>query len=143
MLAASLFALASGCKTESGKVKLDKQQLSIDTFTGWPDFVDGCSSAYSLNKSDYDADKFIFAGNLTDSALMVINGEDVIFHKEESNTLPSDHDTTIFHSSEYTLVIDVHVIEEYDEEWIQEGTLTLKTKKGKISSWKIYGSAGC
>ncbi|MBL8208673.1 MAG: hypothetical protein JNM09_30860 [Blastocatellia bacterium] len=116
--------------------------ISIETFTEFPPEIDGCSCYLSANKSDFDAQKYIYADNYQDTGFMKINGAMVKFEKVDEKEVSRDHWIKKFDSKEYAIVLDITKSGKVGP-FLQKGTISLTRKKGETIIKDFTGECGC
>lgn len=116
----------------------------LDSFSEFPEEVDGCSCYFSKSKDDFKAGKYIYVNDYASLSFISVNGRLLKFELKES----SDSLTKRFHiysSPDYNLKIEIETEKETGDElrWV-EGSLILKSlKTNKQKTFKFVGECGC
>jgi hypothetical protein len=120
------------------------EPIRIDTFSTFPDEIDGCSCYFSNDSTEFKQGKYIYMNNYAKISFMKINGMLTKFTQTEFKV--KDKTTVIakFISGKYDLIIEVKRGEQNgDETTLQSGTIKLSDKKGKTVTTTFYGECGC
>lgn len=130
------------CNNQQAKSK-KQTNLDLENFSELPKSIDGCSEIYSLDSTKFSRKEYVFASNLTEFAVIKLDGNEVRLQIEyEGKNEESNEFVSIFKSDSYTVTIKTKKIIEYDEGGIYEGTLELK-QGDKKKVYNIYGESGC
>jgi hypothetical protein len=120
------------------------EPLRIDTFSTFPDEIDGCSCYFSNDSTEFEQGKYIYMNDYAEVSFMKING---ILTKFTQTEFKEKDKTTVvakFISDKYDFTIEVKRGKQNGEETtLQSGTIKLYDKNGKTVSVTFYGECGC
>lgn len=122
-------------------VAISSSHLKLDTF-GFPPEVEGCACYFSINKEDFENEKYIYIDDYGNNAFLSINGEKIKIPMAEGDFDPEFFKRTL-HSGDYTVQIDGKKIKELDEVMMFTGSMTVTAKDGSKTTTPIYGECGC
>jgi len=119
----------------STKQSQEAIKVSLDTFSGLPKEIDGCSCDFYASREDKKAGKYIFVNDFAKLAFVSINGKIEKFMLKEHQ---EGSDSYLYFNETYYLEIKVTKEESGGDELTnEEGILTLKVEK------RFIGSCGC
>lgn len=154
----TIFLIACGQKKGNNTTTLDStsqilekkeitqniEPLRIDTFSTFPDEIDGCSCYFSNDSTEFEQGKYIYMNDYAEISFMKING---ILTKFTQTEFKEKDKTTVvakFISDKYDLTIEVKRGKQNGEETtLQSGTIKLNDKNGKTVTTTFYGECGC
>ena len=128
---------------ESSKRNICKidSTFKLDYFKTMPKKFGFQGDYYTYDTTKISNDKYIFISDLTDIAVMKINGKDIYLKSDTLNDKPRIND--LFQESwkgnGYEVLLKSKVVNDKDEEIDCVGTLEVKTEKYK-RIFKIHGS---
>lgn len=153
----TIFLIACGQKKGNNTTTLDSislvfekkettqniEPLRIDTFSTFPDEIDGCSCYFSNDSTEFQQGKYIYMNDYAEISFMKINGKLTKFSqtefKEVNKTIVAK-----FISKKYDLNIEVKRGKQNGEETtLQSGTIKLNDKRGNTITITFYGECGC
>lgn len=118
--------------------------FKLNFFKALPDTIDGCGEYFTYDTSKLANDKYIFVSNLTDFAIIKINGRDVYLNKDitESKEINEKSYIAVYKGQGYEAILTVKQTKTYDEGGFYSGTLQIIRDKIKVT-FKVHGEAGC
>lgn len=154
----TIFLIACGQKKGNNTTTLDStsqvfekkeiaqniEPLRIDTFSTFPDEIDGCSCYFSNDSTEFEQGKYIYMNDYAEISFMKINGILTKFTQTEFKEKDKISVVAKFISDKYDLTIEVKRGKQNGEETtLQSGTIKLNDKKGKTVTMTFYGECGC
>lgn len=121
----------------------DTPQLGTFTESSIPDVIDECACVFSGSPSDYEAAKYLYIDNMENLAFVVLDGKMNQFQIKSTKNSNDTHQIKTMSNDLYELTIELSRTGNDDDEWQQQGTLTLKTKSGALIVKEIYGLCAC
>ena len=129
---------------QTDNIVVDKQVITIDTFSTFPPEIDGCSCYFSNDSTELKKGEYIYVNDYAESSFLKINGVLTKFNQTEFKVIDSLNIIVKYKSDNYKLIIESKDgIQNGDETWIKTGTITLTDKKGKTVTKTFYGECGC
>lgn len=116
--------------------------ISIDTFSDFPEEVDGCSCYLSTSESDFKAKKYVYIDNREDFATMKLNGAMVKLKRTEEKEVSKNRWVKKFTSADYELEVDITQSGTIGP-FPHKGTLKLTKKGGQTITKEVNGECGC
>lgn len=118
--------------------------LKVDFFKAIPDTIEGCGEYFTYDRTKVGNDKYIFLSNLTEFAVIKINGKDVYLNKDttDSKEINDDSYIAVYKGQGYKAILTVKQIKTYDEGGFYSGTLQIIVNKIK-ATYKVHGEVGC
>ena len=129
---------------EKNKITQNIEPLRIDTFSAFPDEIDGCSCYFSNDSSEFKQGIYIYMNNYAEISFMKING--ILTKFTQTEFIEKDETTVVakFTSDKYDLTVEVKRGKQNGEETtLQTGTIKLSDKKSKTVKTTFYGECGC
>lgn len=129
---------------EKKEITQDIEPLRIDTFSTFPDEIDGCSCYFSNDSTELEQGKYIYMNNYAEISFMKING--ILTKFTQTEFKEKDKNTTVekFISDKYELIIEVKKGKQNGyESRLQSGKINLNDKKGNTITISFYGECGC
>jgi hypothetical protein len=118
--------------------------FKLDFFAAVPDTIDGCGEYFTYDTSKFEKNKYIFVSNLTEFAVIKINGKDFYLNRDttESKEINDKSYIAVYKGQGYKAILKIKQTKTYDEGGFYSGTLQLIG--GKINAtFKVRGEAGC
>jgi hypothetical protein len=129
---------------EKKEITQNIEPLRIDTFSTFPDEIDGCSCYFSNDSTEFEQGKYIYMNDYAEISFMKINGILTKFTQTEFKEKDKTTFVAKFISDKYNLTIEVKRGKQNGEETtLQSGTIKLIDKKGKTITTTFYGECGC
>ena len=118
--------------------------FKLDFFKTIPDTIGGCGEYLTYDTSTFAKDKYIFLSNLSEYALIKINGETIYLKKDKVNSqaVNNENYVAVYQGQGYRVVLTMKQIKTYDEGGYYSGTLHVASDKLK-ATFKVHGEAGC
>lgn len=115
------FSLSMSAQTKS---------LKIDTFTTFPEEIDGGCCRFYINQQDMEDGNYLMVNDMASTAILYINGEKNVFTAKK---VKKGEIEQTFENKNYILKVQVNSItNQRYESYSFRGWITLKAKKGKI-----------
>jgi len=121
----------------------EEKAIVIDRFKDFPEEIDGCACYFSTNKEDFIKGSYIYADTYHNHAYISINGKMMQFTLKSYTDIVEGYWVKKYSNEEYDVTLDSEEVLQVDETWQQKGTMTIKSKDGKIIKETIYGECGC
>ena len=115
-------------------------KIRLESFSGFPDEIDGCSCYFSKSQEDLKKGMYIFVSDFAVLAFVKIEGILIRFELQKY-----DEDRNIYYYIHNDYKMKVEIIKNTtnkDEIAIIEGFITIETVKGCIKQ-KFIGECGC
>jgi len=123
---------------------IEQQSFSIDTFSDFPQEIDGCSCYFSNDSTDFYNKKFIYVNDFAQTSFLKINGVMTKFTQTEYKEIEEENVKAKYTSDNFEMTIEVKDgIQNGDETMLKTGTITLTDKNGKTVTKTFYGECGC
>lgn len=118
--------------------------LKLDFFDVLPDKIDGCGEYFTYDTTRVAKDKYIFLSNLTEFAIIKINGKDIFLKRDttENKVINDKSYITFYKGQGYKAVLSVKQTQAYDEGGFYSGTLQIIIGN-KEATFNVHGEAGC
>lgn len=140
-------------KTDTSEKDVSKQIASIskidtalrlDFFNEIPDTISGCGEYFTYDTCKVDKDRYIFLSNLTEFAIIKINGKDIYLKKDsiESKEINDKSYIAVYKSQNFKVVLTIKQTKTYDEGGAYSGTLQIIGDKINTTI-KVHGESGC
>ncbi|MFC6267290.1 hypothetical protein [Frigoriflavimonas asaccharolytica] len=114
---------------------------TIQTFASPPE-IQGCSSKFAANESDFKQGKFVYVDDYGNTAFVKINNKIVKISMEEGDFDPSDISKTL-KSETGVVTMKGQQIKQVGESTYFKGEMTIENKNGTKNTTPIYGKCGC
>ncbi|KXH79591.1 hypothetical protein [Chryseobacterium kwangjuense] len=119
----------------SGKVLVD--------IISFPKEIKECSCYFARNKTDFEAEKYIYADDAGKTAYMKLDGKRLAMNLISSSDMEVDEELTKeIESDQYKISVKGKKIKS-EEALLFEGTLTIEKPDGTVETMPIYGECGC
>ena len=117
--------------------------LKLDYFESLPDTINGCGEYFTYDSTEFKK-KYIFLSNLSQFAIIKIDGKEIYLTKDSiaSKVTNDDSYVAVYKGEGYRVVLTMKQTEAYDEGGFYAGTLLIITAD-KTESFNIHGEAGC
>lgn len=134
------------------KVKSDKdtvaENLNLNDFNRLSDDIEGCSCYFSETNEKFKNEEFLFAADSDSIGFIAVNNEltklKLISTTREPNTFSDNDHIDIYRSKLYKVTVNIKYKKSSgDETWLNDGTITIETHKGKKVAKKFIGECGC
>jgi hypothetical protein len=118
--------------------------FKLDFFAAVPDTIDGCGEYFTYDTSKFAKDKYIFLSNLTEFAVIKINGKDFYLNRDttESKEISDKSYIAVYKGQGYKAILKIKQTKTYDEGGFYSGTLQVIGDKIN-ATFKVHGEAGC
>lgn len=157
ILAASVMMMA--CKkdketittnTDSAKISQDsavvttKGNIAID-YIAFPEEITECSCYFAKNKSDFNAEKYIYVDDAGENAYAMLDGQRRVMKLISSSSFEDDSESLSkeIETNEYKISIKAKKLKEQPEAMLFEGTMTIEKPSGEKITTPIYGECAC
>jgi len=129
---------------QTDNIVVDKQVITIDTFSTFPPEIDGCSCYFSNDSTEFKKGEYIYMNDYAETSFLKINGILTKFNQTDFKEIDSLNTIAKYKSDNYEMTIESKDgIQNGDETWIKTGRITLTDKKGKTVTKTFYGECGC
>ncbi|MFI5205411.1 MAG: hypothetical protein ACHQVK_00565 [Candidatus Paceibacterales bacterium] len=118
--------------------------FKLDFFSAIPDTISGCGEYFTYDTNLVTNDRYIFISNLTEFAIIKINGKDIYLKRDtiESQEINNNSYIAVYKNQNYKAVLNIKKTKSYDEGGLYSGTLQLISDKIN-TLFKVRGEAGC
>ena len=118
--------------------------FKLDFFNEIPDTISGCGEYFTYNTSKVDKGSYIFLSNLTEFAIIKINGQDIYLKIDtiESKVINDKSYIAVYKGQDFKAVLTIKKIKTYDEGGTYSGTLQIIGNKIN-TTFKVHGESGC
>jgi hypothetical protein len=125
-------------------VPLGDTAFKLDFFDAIPDTINGCGEYFTHDTSNVTKDRYIFLSNLTEFAIIKINGKDIYLKRYsiESKEINDKSYIAVYKGQDYKAVLTIKQAKTYDEGGFYSGTLQIIGDKIN-ATFKVHGEAGC
>ncbi len=136
------------CKTAVTKqitvASLVDTTFKLDFFREIPDTIDGCGEYFTYDTSRVSKKRYIFLSNLTEFAIIKINGRDIYLKRDpiESKEINEKSYIAVYKGHDYKAVLKIKQTKTYDEGGFYSGTLQI-IGRNINTTFKVHGEAGC
>ena len=125
------------------QTKVNSPSITLDTFEGYPEDIEGCSCSCSDTQADFNNNRHICVTSYWDIAYLKLNGEMTKFTVTKSDTLADGISIVNYENEKFKLTIECKFTETEYESSSTIGTIRLKDKSGEILTRKFIGGCGC
>lgn len=102
--------------------------------------IGDCGEYYTYDTIPQNKEtKYVFVSDIGNNIFVNINGKDIVLTSDETNKNEQIH---TWLSNSYTVEVNVHIVEQYDEVSYNKGTVTIKNSS-KTKIIKVHGYFGC
>ena len=122
---------------------IEKPEFQFNSFTDFPDAIDGCSCYFSTDKTEFEKPNYVYVDDYDKHAYVSINGKMTKFTLVTADTASEKTILKVFANDQYEVTIYGKQVSQMDETWQYEGTMVVKEIDGKSISKTIYGECGC
>jgi hypothetical protein len=122
-----------------------QKNLVLETFTEFPEEVDGAGCYFSANKKNFKKGKYIYVSDLDSICFIKVKGRLVKLQlAERAVDTTYQHYKEKFKDAEFELSIDYKKTGDGDdEEGIFEGAMSIKQNNKPEEKTNLYGDCGC
>lgn len=118
------------------------KKVAIDTFP-FPSEIKECSCYFAKSKTDFLAEKYIYADDAGKTAYMKLDGKRIALNLISSSDLEADEELSKeIENDDYKISVKGKKIKG-EEALLFEGTLTIEKPDGTVVTIPIYGECGC
>lgn len=121
----------------------EEKATTIDRFRDFPDEIGGCACYFSANKEDFIEGNYIYADTYHDHAYISINGKMMQFTLKDQIDVTESYWMKIYTNKQYEATVESEESLKADDTWQQKGTISVKSRDGKVVKETIYGQCGC
>ncbi|RMZ58917.1 hypothetical protein D1632_15220 [Chryseobacterium nematophagum] len=127
---------------DSYKTEISSGNILVENFT-FPKEIKECSCYFAKSKSDFEAEKFIYADDVGKTAYMKLDGKRLSMNLLSSSDMEVDEDLNKeIESENYKISVKGKKVKN-EEALLFEGTLTIEKSDGASITMPIYGECGC
>ncbi len=157
-----LFLCLFSCKKEHSKISVIKsneslkngnkliekekeKKINLDYFKITPNTIDGCSYTFGYDSINKSVSKDIFISNITDFAIIKVNGKEVYLKKDtiESKQISEKKYIDVFIGNDFKTILNIELYNQREESYEFKGTLEILRKNKFNRIIKIRGQGGC
>lgn len=141
----SLLSCQKEHKTEdSTSSESSKKSITLESFSEYPEEIDGCSCIFSTDSILYSQNKYIYANDFANTAFVKINGKLLRFEEVSHEKKDSINTVAKYKSGNYLMTVKVKNNGESGyESYSTSGSIEIKDNKGNTSKQPFYGICGC
>lgn len=121
----------------------EEKAIIIDRFRDFPDEIGGCACYFSANKEDFIEGNYIYADTYHDHAYISINKKMIQFTLKDHVDIAEGYWKKIYSNEQFEIILEGKEELKADDTWQQKGTMSIKSRDGKITKETIYGQCGC
>lgn len=141
-VSANAAADSSSIATDSATASIPSGKIQIETIS-FPEEIKECSCYFARNKSDFEAEKYIYADDAGKTAYMKLDGKRLAMNLISSSDMEVDEELTKeIENDGYKISVKGKKIKG-EEALLFEGTLTIEKPDGSTITTPIYGECGC
>lgn len=124
---------------ERKEIKIDTlNQINLESFSDFPDEIDGCSCYFSISQANLKNGIYIFVNDFASFAFVKIKGKLFRFELQTH-----DENSYIYTYNNDRMEVEITKRETIsDEVSLIEGLITINTAKGSVKQ-KFVGECGC
>lgn len=127
---------------DSATASIPSGKIQIETIS-FPEEIKECSCYFARNKTDFEAEKYIYADDSGKTAYMKLDGKRLSMNLISSSDMEVDEELTKeIENDDYKISVKGKKIKG-EEALLFEGTLTIEKPDGSVISTPIYGECGC
>lgn len=131
-------------QSETGASAYDSTAFSLDSFTGFPEEVRGCSCYFGLDSAAFAQGRYEFVSDFGETAFVSINGEMKKFTRISHGEVDSVTMESRYEHADFWLSVELTDGPALDYELSRKtGKLTLGNKNGKEIGVDLFGVCGC
>jgi hypothetical protein len=125
--------------------KEKEKKINLDYFEITPDTIDGCGYTFGYDSINKSLSKDIFVSNITDFAIIKVNGKNVYLKKDtiESKQISIKNFRDVFIGNDFKTIINFELYNQREESYELKGTLEISRKNKFKKIIKIRGQGGC
>jgi|SRR5450432_849313 hypothetical protein len=118
--------------------------FKLDFFNAIPDTLSGCGEYFTYDTTPVTKDRYIFLSNLTEFAIIKINGNDIYLKRDsfESKEINDKSYIAVYKGQYYKAILTIKQTKSYDEGGFFSGTLQIIGEKIN-ATFKVHGESGC
>lgn len=145
ILATLVFVLAcKGGNPEKIKLSDNSNPPDIEVFSDLPSDIAGCTCMFSLDSTNYNANKYVYVNDFAQIAYMKLDGQMNKLTLSDKSKFDNKSINAIYLNDSYEVEIEIQDrIKGGYESTINIGIITVKNKAGQKSTKAFYGICGC
>lgn len=128
---------------EVEKPAITLPEIKIESFSEFPDEIDGCACYFGKSKEELGDGKYVFITNYENLAFMQLDGKLRTFDLVSASDRIDGELTEIWSNEDYDMTITTSQTGQIDETSQNVGTITIKSTTQKSSTISIAGECGC
>ena len=115
-------------------------KIKLETFSSFPNEIDGCSCYFSISQEDLKGKMYIFVNDFASLAFVKIAGKLIQFELQEHD---EKHNIYYYIHDDYKMKVEIiKKTAIADELVVVDGIITIDSKKGQAKQ-KFIGECGC
>jgi len=137
------------CRKEEGRTDLPEvvagKDFELEIMDSVPQsLLDGCGEFLTHDSIKGIAVNYLFVSDLVANGLIRIDGKNIDLQRDsiKSQAIDKDNDIQYFKNDSIELILELKVIEKYDEGSFNQGVLTVIKNRIK-KRYKVKGDSGC
>lgn len=142
----SVLKSAERLKSSEKVIKIgNEKEINLDYFEKTPDTIDGCGYSVEYDSVNKSLSKNIFVSNITDFAIIKVNGKDIYLKKDtiESKQISEKKFIDVFIGNDFKTILYFELYKQSAEFYEFKGTFEI-IKDGKFKKKiKVKGEGGC
>jgi hypothetical protein len=116
--------------------------FKINSFTGLPKEIDGCSSYFFLSKNDKKTERYLFVNDLAQLSFIKIDNKLVKFTLVKNYKI-GKVDVFLYKSGSMTLQIELKTQKSIEDQTEVTGIMTVQFPTGQKETLNFIGDIGC
>ena len=133
------------------KESIDKSEIALDSFTGIPQEIQGCSCYFSESEESRNEGEYLLLDGFDSVAFISINNSLLKLKLVSTGREPlsfGDYDhIDVYKADKYTITLDIKYKElpkdDEAEGWFNDGTIVIERNDGQKKVPKVIGFCGC
>jgi hypothetical protein len=118
--------------------------LILDTFSIFPEEIEGCACYFSQNSRNFDQHLYILAGNYTGILYLCVDHQMIRLQQFGNEISGKDYTIRKYKNKLYECTIEIHQNRRNgDETFLQKGKLDIRNQKGHRLKMTLFGECGC
>lgn len=129
---------------ESNTKATSKKAIVLESFTEYPDEIDGCSCVFALDSTAYSQDKHIYVNDFAATAFVKIDGKLIRCEQISYESKDSVNSVVKYKAGNYRMTVNTKNNGDAGyEASSMTGSIKIEDDKGNTSEQPFYGICGC
>lgn len=130
--------------TETHTDDTSKKAIVLESFSGYPPEIDGCSCIFASDSTAYNQDQHIYVNDFAKTSFVKINGKLIRFEEISHEKKDSLNTVAKYKAGNYSMIVTVKNNGESGyEAYSTTGSIKIEDDKGNTSEQPFYGICGC